>query len=252
MSSLAFTFSHRLAIRGFILTGLAFLSLVVVIAKPASATASKSEKNKPMRTLGVLIFPGFQTLDACGPIEIWGNLHKRVKVVTVARHKGEIPSNQGPKMIADYGFDDCPPLDLILVPGGIGVLQLIQQKDALVWLRERSATAEVTMSVCNGASVLAAAGLLDGRRATTNKAFWALATSAGPKVNWVHRARWVDDGNMVTSSGVSAGMDMTLHMAARLFGEEQAVYLANEIEYDWHRDASWDPFAELHDPALKK
>jgi transcriptional regulator GlxA family with amidase domain len=102
------------------------------------------------------------------------------------------------------------------------------------------------MSVCNGASLLAAAGLLDGRPATTNKAYWDLATAPGPKVKWVTRARWVDDGKIVTSSGVSAGMDMTLHVIERLFGSKAAEGLAQGTEYEWHRDPKWDPFAEVH------
>src|SRR6188768_34830 len=108
------------------------------------------------------------------------------------------------------------------------------------------------MSVCNGASILAASGLLDGRPATTNKAYWTSSTAPGPKVNWVRKARWVDDGNIVTSSGVSAGMDMTLHVISRLFGMETAERLANATEYEWHRDPDWDPFADLPEAASRK
>ncbi len=102
------------------------------------------------------------------------------------------------------------------------------------------------MSVCNGASILAASGLLDGRPATTNKAFWKLSTQPGPNVKWVTHARWVDDGNVVTSSGVSAGIDMTLHVIDRLYGTRAAERLAATAEYEWHRDPAWDPFAEMH------
>lgn len=177
---------------------------------------------------------------------MWGNLKGPIKVVTVASERGEVASNQGPKTVAEFGFEDCPKLDLILVPGGAGVLRVLKDADALAWVRGRSVSAEITMSVCNGASILAAAGLLDGRQATTNKAFWPLATRSGPKVQWVKQARWVDAGSVVTSSGVSAGIDMTLHVVARLFGAPVAEELAAESEYEWHRDPSWDPFAELH------
>jgi len=161
-----------------------------------------------------------------------------------------VASIQGPKMVADYGMEDCPPLDLLLVPGGFGVQKVLQEKDTLDWIRARSGKAELTMSVCNGASILAATGRLNGRSATTNKAYWDMAIAPGPEVKWVRHARWVDDGNIVTSSGVSAGIDMTLHVIARLFGQARAERLANETEYEWHRDASWDPFAEL--PATKR
>lgn len=219
-------------------------------ALQAQASA-KPSADKGTRTLGILVFSGFELLDAFGPLEMWGNLRNQVKVVTVAREKGEVPSNQGPKAVAQFGFSDCPPLDLLLVPGGFGVKAVIEDQDALEWVRARSAKAEITMSVCNGASILAAAGLLDGRAATTNKAYWDSSIAPGPKVKWVRHARWVDDGNMVTSSGVSAGIDMTLHVVERLFGKAKAERLAAETEYEWHRDPSWDPFSEMEGASRK-
>ena len=210
----------------------------------AAETDAAAGQQPSVRTLGVLLFPGFEMLDAAGPMEIWGNLPKEVKLVTVARQMGAVESAQGVSVVAAFGFDDCPKLDLVLVPGGFGAFKALKEADTLAWIRARAAEAELTMSVCNGASILAAAGLLDGRPATTNKTFWNQSTAAGPAVKWVRQARWVDDGNIVTSSGVSAGIDMTLHVIERLFGLKRAERLANEIEYEWHRDASWDPFAE--------
>jgi transcriptional regulator GlxA family with amidase domain len=218
---------------------------VVLNCNPRPVAAAEGPARK-VRTLGILVFPGFELLDAYGPLEMWGNLKGEVKVIVVAREKGEITSAQGPKTVAEYGFKDCPKLDLVLIPGGFGVRPLLKDAATLDWLRERFAQSEITMSVCNGASLLAAAGLLDGRPATTNKAYWEMATEPGPKVNWVKRARWVDDGNIVTSSGVSAGMDMTLHVIERLFGSKAAEGLAKGTEYEWHRDPKWDPFAEVH------
>ncbi len=221
--------------------------LLFCTACPQNVLAQKDEAvEKRERTLGVLIFPGFEMLDAYGPLEMWGNLGPAIKVVMIASEPGPIASAQGPKTVAEYGLDDCPKLDLILVPGGIGVLKTAKDERTLQWLRNRSKDAEITMSVCNGASILAATGLLDGRQATTNKAYWGLATAPGKKVNWVKQARWVDDGNIVTSSGVSAGIDMSLHVISRLYGEQAANKLANMTEYEWHRDSTWDPFAKLH------
>jgi transcriptional regulator GlxA family with amidase domain len=99
------------------------------------------------------------------------------------------------------------------------------------------------MSVCNGASLLAAAGILDDRPATTNKMFWKNSTMPGPKVKWVKSARWVDDGTVVTSSGISAGMDMSLAVIGRLYGKDIAAWMERFTEYDAHRDPTWDPFA---------
>jgi len=234
---------NMLVMHTIIRRALAILLLVGVTA--AAADASK-------RTLGVLLFPGFEMLDACGPMEIWGNMKGPIQLITVASTKGAVASAQGPQMIAEHGFEDCPKLDLLLVPGGFGAFEVLKDKTTLDWLRARSAQAEITMSVCNGASILAAAGLLDGRKATTNKAFWTLATKPGPKVQWVRKARWVDDRNLVTSSGVSAGMDMTLHVISRLYGVKRAEALARTTEYEWHRDPSWDPFADLPEVKRKK
>jgi transcriptional regulator GlxA family with amidase domain len=102
------------------------------------------------------------------------------------------------------------------------------------------------MTVCSGSMLLAAAGLLDGRPATTNKALFNEITELTPAVKWVKQARWVDDGNIVTASGVSAGIDMALAVVAREFGQEQAELLAELTEYEWHRDPDWDPFARVH------
>lgn len=221
---------------------IAFLVLMVIV--PASAQQEEQLAPGKRRALGVLLFPGFEMLDAYGPMELWGNLKDKVQIVTIAANRGQIASTQGPKTIADYGYNDAPYLDLILVPGGMGILQLLKDTATLEWLRERSGKAEIVMSVCNGASLLAAAGILDGHSATTNKMLWKMATEPGPKVKWIKKARWVDDGTIVTSSGVSAGMDMSLAVITRLYGKEVANWLALLTEYEPHTDPDWDPFAK--------
>jgi transcriptional regulator GlxA family with amidase domain len=134
----------------------------------------------------------------------------------------------------------------LLVPGGFGTRTEWANPALIAFLRERAPKAEVTMSVCTGSALLAAAGLLDGRRATSNKMFFHEVTAAGPQVEWVREARWVEDGRYVTSSGVSAGIDMALAVIARLYGAKTSEDLALATEYEWHRDASWDPFARAH------
>ncbi len=195
------------------------------------------------KTLGVLLFPGFELLDAAGPLEVWGNLKNRVTIVTLAPEKGPVTSSQGITLIADHTLTDTPSLDLLLVPGGFGVRKLLKDPATLNWLKTTATRTPLTMSVCNGASLLAATGLLDGRPATTNKAYWTQATKPGPKVNWIRQARWVDAGSIVTSSGVTAGIDMTLHIVSRLYGLPTAQAAANEIEHTWHQDPKNDPFA---------
>jgi len=177
---------------------------------------------------------------------MFGNLPGMVDVHIVAQSKGTVASAQGPSVVAEYGFEDCPPLDLILVPGGIGTRAEIDNPAIIGWLAQRVAAAEVAMTVCTGTALFACAGLLDGKRATTNKMMFGWVASTGPKVTWIKEARWVEDGKFFTSSGVSAGMDMALAVIAKLSGSQVSEMLATATEYDWHRDSSWDPFAKVH------
>jgi putative intracellular protease/amidase len=198
-------------------------------------------------TLGAVFYEGFELLDVYGPLEMFGSVGPELRIVTVAQQAGPVSSFQGPKSLAEFGFADCPPLDLVLLPGGFGTVAQLENDALLDFLRERSQDARATMSVCSGSALLAKAGLLDGLRATSNKQFFSLATAQGEKVDWVTEARWVDAGRFVTSSGVSAGMDMALAVIERLFGSERAEQIAVLTEYEWHRDPSWDPFVQYLD-----
>lgn len=198
------------------------------------------------RRLGALLFPGFELLDMFGPLEMFGNLPGTIEIVTVAQQAGAVRSGQGPSAIADYGFDDCPPLDLLLIPGGMSTRDEVENTVMIDWLRRRVPDIGTVMSVCSGSALLARAGLLDGRRATTNKMFFHDVAQQGPRVEWVREARWVEDGKYATSSGVSAGIDMALAVIAKLAGQQVSDSLAVATEYDWHRDANWDPFAKVH------
>jgi len=198
------------------------------------------------RMLGCLLFSGFELLDVFGPLEMFGALRDRFDIVLVAEEAGAVASAQGPQAVAAHGFTDCPPLDLLLVPGGMGTRREVDNPRLIEWLTQKSAAAELTMSVCTGAGLLARAGILDGRRATTNKRNFAWPVAQGPRVDWVREARWVDAGDVLTSSGVSAGIDMALAVIARLAGPEAAEQAAANSEYEWHRDPTWDPFAKLH------
>jgi transcriptional regulator GlxA family with amidase domain len=200
------------------------------------------------KIVGALLFDGFELLDVFGPLEAWGMLARGGdwQVVTASENGGLVASAQGPRAMADHSLRDCPPLDVVLVPGGIGTRREVNNASILEWLRRRSAEAKVVTSVCTGAALLARAGLLDGRRATSNKGVFHWVTEQGPAVQWVKQARWVEDGPFVTSSGVSAGIDMTLAVIAKVVNPEAAERIAVAMEYDWHKDASWDPFAAIH------
>ena len=197
-----------------------------------------------MLTLGALLYADFELLDLYGPLEMFGTAADEVSIVTIAETAGAVASAQGPATLATCDFSNAPELDLLLVPGGVGTLPALDNTVLLDFLRERGAAARVTMSVCSGSALLARAGLLDGRRATSNKMFFQLASSQSEAVIWVENARWVVDGPMVTSSGVSAGTDMALAVIEDLFGTQRAEQIAVYTEYQWHRDANTDPFVQ--------
>lgn len=195
--------------------------------------------------LGTIFYDDFELLDAYGPMEMFGALGDKMELVNIAEQAGPVKSSVGPKTIADFSFDNAPALDLILVPGGIGTIPQLQNPALLDFLKARCPQTQVTMSVCTGSALLAKAGLLDGLTATTNKMFFELARSQGENVDWQEAARWVDAGQYVTSSGVSAGTDMALAVIQRLFGAELAEMVMNYTEYQWHRQADEDPFVAL-------
>lgn len=203
--------------------------------------------------LGAVLYNDFELLDAYGPLEMFGCLGDDLEIVVIAEQKGGVKSSGGPQTIAEYDFDDAPDLDLLLLSGGVGTIPELGNATLLDFLRSRCPGIPVNMSVCSGSALFAKAGLLDGLRATSNKMFFNLATAQSDKVEWMEAARWVDAGQYVTSSGVSAGTDMALAVIARLFGEERAQQVARFTEYQWHTEADVDPFVEFlnqADPAM--
>lgn len=199
-----------------------------------------------MRTLGALIFPGFELLDLFGPLEMFGMLPAAYDLKLVAETPAPVASAQQVRAQPDTTLADTPAFDILLVPGGPGTRAQVQNQGLLAWLSSASNAAEYTLSVCTGSLLLAGAGLLDGHRATTNKAAFAGIAARYPNVNWIKQARWVEDGTILTSSGVSAGIDMALRAIEKMHGLQAARTAADEAEYTWNRDPRHDPFAALH------
>jgi len=197
---------------------------------------------KDILTLGAILYEGFELLDLYGPLEMFGSLKPELEILTVAEKTGLVSSFQGPQTMAEFDYQNCPRLDLILLPGDFGTIQELENQAIMSFLTERVPSAKVTMSVCSGSWILAGAGLLNGRRATSNKAYFKMATQQSDQVEWVSEARWVEDGPFYTSSGVSAGMDMSLAVIASLYGKEKALDIANGAEYIWNQDPDDDPF----------
>lgn len=195
-----------------------------------------------MRKLAAVLYPDFELLDLYGPLEMFGSLRDQIEILTVAETAGPVRSYQGPATVADASFDSAPACELLLVPGGLGTLPQLANAALLTYLQQAAAQAECVMSICTGSALLAKAGLLDGRRATSNKMFFDLAVTQSNAVHWVEAARWVTDGKFVTSSGVSAGTDMALGVIADILGRDTALQVARYTEYQWHEDPADDPF----------
>jgi len=153
------------------------------------------------------------------------------------------------QILATHTFATAPPLDVILVPGGLGANTLIEKGNRQIedFVASRYNSTSYIGSVCTGAALLARSGILDGRRATSNKEAFAWVVGFGPKTEWVPNARWVHDGKVWTSSGVSAGMDMIVAFLREIYGDPKVNNVVNGAEYSPHTDPDWDAFAVLHD-----
>lgn len=195
--------------------------------------------------LAALVFPGFQTLDYFGPIEMFGDSDYDIEIITVAKSKDPVPSVHGQKIVVDRALSEKNDYDLLFIPGGDAALIEAEDTEFLRWIAEAAGNADRVMAVCTGTVLLGMAGVLDGRKATTNKLDFTSTVHLAPNVDWVKEARWVEDGKFFTSSGVSAGIDMALAVLANLYGMERAERTAIGSEYTWHKDASRDPFAKL-------
>jgi len=135
--------------------------------------------------------------------------------------------------------------DVLLIPGGIGTRKEMANPQFIAGLKRLAEASRIVTTVCTGSLLLARTGLLDGRKATSNKRVFQLVKGYAPKVEWIAKARWMEDGKYFTSSGVSAGMDMTLAVIAKLCGREKSLEIASRAEYEWHEESSWDPFAAV-------
>ncbi|WP_298933687.1 DJ-1/PfpI family protein [uncultured Ruegeria sp.] len=198
-----------------------------------------------MKTLAALVFPGFQTLDFFGPIEMLGDPKYEIQIITVAQTNAPVTSRHGQRIVPDTTITERSTYDLLLIPGGDAALEECTNAEMLQWIRDVSESAERVMAVCTGTIVLGMTGLINERRATTNKQDFTATIHHAPKVDWVKEARWVEDGKFFTSSGVSAGMDMALAVLADLYGDEKAEATAVGTEYSWHQNPHEDPFAKL-------
>ena len=194
-------------------------------------------------SVGILIFDGVAALDVAGPLEVLSRARLEpgvesrhsedaalFSVFTVARSKESVTATGGLTIVPNHAFADAPAIDILLVPGGFGTRPLLQDAETIEWIRRTAAAAKRTASICTGALLLARAGLLEGRRATTHWGAFGLLATLGHGITVDREARFVDDG-VLTSAGIASGMDLALHLVETLFGRAVADETARYIEY---------------------
>ncbi len=235
-----------------------FLFSKLTALHPFNPHTFLATSSKPVPTnYGVVLFPAFQLLDVFGPLDALSLLAitNKVNLYTIAATKSPV-SNQpraasmnrlnstvGQNILPSHTFDAPPDsLDVLIVPGGLGT-RAPDLNNTIDFIRSTYPKLQYILSVCTGAELLAKAGIVDGKRATTNKAAWNSTIVSGPNTTWIPQARWVEDGNVWTSSGISAGMDLTLAFIERMYGRATADRVTTYLEYERHEDPSWDPFA---------
>jgi putative intracellular protease/amidase len=202
----------------------------------------------PALHVGAIVFERFELLDLLGPLEMFGLLGDHARTTLLAEKAGAISSSSGPRAVADAAMADAGGFDVLLIPGGIGTRKVMTDARFLAELTRLTEASQLIATVCTGSLLLSMTGLLDGRKATSNKRVFQEVTGHRPDVNWIASARWIEDDKYFTSSGISAGMDMTLAVIAKLRGRESALEVAQKAEYTWQEDSTLDPFASP--PAL--
>jgi transcriptional regulator GlxA family with amidase domain len=198
------------------------------------------------RTVGILIFDDVEVLDFCGPFEVFATTAlpgadrldeaaRPFRVITIAERPGIVRCTGGMLVQPHHTIEDHPPLDILVVPGGWGTRREANNDRLLDWIAAQNARTELTTSVCTGAFLLAARGILDGLPATTHWASIERLRTTHPAVEVREEVRFVDNGRVLTSAGISAGIDMALHVVGRLLGEDVARATARQMEYEGYR-----------------
>ena len=190
------------------------------------------------RNVAILIFDDVEILDFCGPYEVFGvtgtgNDSQPFNVYTVAEHSKPILARNQLSINPQYTIANCPPSDILLVPGGFGTRREMHNLVLIDWIRQCFEHSELLLSVCTGALLLAKAGLLENLAATTHHLAIDLLKEVAPNTEIRAGDRFVDNGKIILSAGISAGIDMSLYVVAKLLGKKAAIETAEYMEYDW-------------------
>ena len=196
------------------------------------------------RNLAILIFDEVEVLDFCGPFEVFSVTAQTTQpapfaVYTVAEKAGPVLARNQLSVNPRYTIADCPQPDILLIPGGFGTRKEMHNEVLIEWITGCARQAELMLSVCTGALMLAKAGLLEGLTATTHHGAIDLLKRTAPNTTVVDDQRFVDNGRVILSAGVSAGIDMSFHVVEKLLGGEAALRTAKQMEYPWKPDHAY-------------
>jgi transcriptional regulator GlxA family with amidase domain len=191
-----------------------------------------------IRNVAILIFKDVEVLDFCGPFEVFSVVNRfaapaAMHVFTVAESKQPVIARGGLSVNPQYVIGQCPEPDILLIPGGQGTRTEMNNRAIVDWIKESDADAERVLSVCTGSLLLAKAGLLDGLEATTHHGAIELLREVAPRTTVHANRRFVDNGRVICSAGIAAGIDMSLHVVENLLGGEIASQVAGHMEYPW-------------------
>lgn len=207
---------------------------------PTNKATDTTRRNTP-RNVAIFVFQGMELLDFAGPAEVFQGAGPKFNVYTVAESTEPVVSQRFVKLIPQYSIHNCPKPDVLVIPGG-DTSGPLASPSVLNWVKDASAESEVTMSVCTGAFILAKTGLLDGQESTTHWSQLSRLAKAAPNTKVRSKVRFVDSGKIVTTAGVSAGIDGALHLVERLIGHAAAAFTAIGMEYkgDWKGEPDGD------------
>ncbi len=191
------------------------------------------------KNVGILLFKDVETLDFAGPFEVFSVTGQRegegsFNVFTIAKDKSPVLAINGLSINPHYAMNDCPQIDILIIPGGFGTRALLNEKEYINWILDKSKETSLVLSVCTGSLLLAKAGLLSGLKATTHHECLDLLASLDPSIR-IKRERFTDNGNIITAAGIAAGIDMSLYVVGKLVGEAAAEETAKHMEYPY-----WD------------
>lgn len=197
--------------------------------------------NNPLRVV-ILVFDEIEVLDFCGPFEVFSvanrNAEARLFDISIVAESPTVVARGGLSVNRQHSLECSPHADVLLIPGGIGVNALLENASVASWIKTHAANAQLVASVCTGAVLLAHCGLLDGLSATTHHRCIEQLRRVAPQTRVVTDQRFVDQGSIITSAGISAGIDMSLHIVGKLAGIEIARDVAARMEYDWNNETA--------------